>query len=106
MNAIIFLAKHKEAVEFAMATQSLAPSNPEVTAQLECKKKACCRYLLERLWWIGFIKAGIFLNPIVRPINYPAFYEWGTRSNLIYTDKDIDEIRVEWAKHVLKFPEN
>ncbi|PRQ31985.1 hypothetical protein RchiOBHm_Chr5g0041411 [Rosa chinensis] len=33
------------------------------------------RYLLERLWWIGFIKAGIFLNPIVRPINYPAFYE-------------------------------
>ncbi|KAM5584319.1 hypothetical protein ABKV19_003938 [Rosa sericea] len=92
-----------------MAAQSLAPSNPEVTAQLESVKRklaAGYRYLLERLWWIGFIKAGIFLNPIVRPINYPAFYEWGTRSNLVYTDKDIDEIRAEWAKHVLKFPEN
>ncbi|XP_024171189.1 protein ALTERED SEED GERMINATION 2 isoform X2 [Rosa chinensis] len=38
-EALSQLAKHKEAVEFAMAAHSLAPSNPEVTAQLESVKR-------------------------------------------------------------------
>jgi hypothetical protein len=33
------LAKHKEALEFAIAAQSLAPSNPDVAEQLERAKR-------------------------------------------------------------------
>ncbi|XP_024199399.2 uncharacterized protein LOC112202633 [Rosa chinensis] len=45
----------------------------------------------------------IMINPDIPIANE---YKWGTRSILVYTDKDIDEIQAEWAKHVLKFLEN
>ncbi|KAL6180033.1 hypothetical protein ACLB2K_046702 [Fragaria x ananassa] len=38
-EALSQLGKHKEALEFAMAAQSLDPSNPEVAAQLESIKR-------------------------------------------------------------------
>ncbi|PRQ49338.1 hypothetical protein RchiOBHm_Chr2g0120801 [Rosa chinensis] len=47
-----------------------------------------------------------YMKEIVEDKNLDFSIKWGTRSNLVYTNKDIDEIRVEWAKHILKFPEN
>ncbi|PRQ23639.1 hypothetical protein RchiOBHm_Chr6g0263591 [Rosa chinensis] len=29
--------------------------------------------------------------------------EWERKSNLAYTQKDIDVVRAEWANHVMKF---
>ncbi|PRQ33270.1 hypothetical protein RchiOBHm_Chr1g0326141 [Rosa chinensis] len=47
-----------------------------------------------------------YMKEIVEDKNLDFSMKWGTRSNLVYTVNDIDEIRAEWAEHVLKFPEN
>ncbi|XP_062014016.1 uncharacterized protein LOC133730446 [Rosa rugosa] len=62
---------------------------------LEQKNDKTCGYFIMR-----------YMKEIVEDKNLDFSIKWGTGSNLVYTDKDIDEIRAEWAKHVLKFPEN
>ncbi|XP_061990046.1 uncharacterized protein LOC133708593 [Rosa rugosa] len=61
----------------------------------EQKNDKTCGYFIMR-----------YMKEIVEDKNLDFSMKWGTRSNLVYTVNDIDEIRAEWAEHVLKFPEN
>ncbi|XP_040362875.1 uncharacterized protein LOC112202030 isoform X2 [Rosa chinensis] len=44
-----------------------------------------------------------YMKEIVEDTNLEFATKWDRRANLVYTEKDIDEVRAEWAKHVMKF---
>ncbi|KAL6222454.1 hypothetical protein ACLB2K_005846 [Fragaria x ananassa] len=46
-----------------------------------------------------------YMKEIVEDNNIDLDKKWGTRAGLTYTAEDIDEIRGEWAEHVLQFPD-
>ncbi|KAL6178970.1 hypothetical protein ACLB2K_050486 [Fragaria x ananassa] len=46
-----------------------------------------------------------YMKEIVEDNNIDLDKKWGTRAGLTYTAEEIDEIRGEWAEHVLQFPD-
>ncbi|KAL6219353.1 hypothetical protein ACLB2K_007112 [Fragaria x ananassa] len=46
-----------------------------------------------------------YMKEIVEDNNIDLDKKWGTRAVLTYTAEEIDEIRGEWAEHVLQFPD-
>ncbi|KAL6225981.1 hypothetical protein ACLB2K_004829 [Fragaria x ananassa] len=46
-----------------------------------------------------------YMKEIVEDNNIDLDKKWGTRASLTYTAEEIDEIRGEWAEHVLQFPD-
>ncbi|KAL6218702.1 hypothetical protein ACLB2K_011912 [Fragaria x ananassa] len=47
-----------------------------------------------------------YMKEIVEDNNIDLDKKWGTRAGLTYTAEEIDEIRGEWAEHVLQFPDH
>ncbi|XP_040367479.1 uncharacterized protein LOC112180552 [Rosa chinensis] len=46
-----------------------------------------------------------YMKEIVEDKNLEFAAKWERRTNLVYTEKDIDQVRAEWAKHVIMFPD-
>ncbi|PRQ33588.1 hypothetical protein RchiOBHm_Chr5g0059281 [Rosa chinensis] len=44
-----------------------------------------------------------YMKEIVEDTNLEFATKWERRTNLVYTEKNIDEVRAEWAKHVINF---
>ncbi|XP_062027082.1 uncharacterized protein LOC133743232 [Rosa rugosa] len=44
-----------------------------------------------------------YMKEIVEDTNLEFATKWDRRTNLVYTENDINEVRAEWAKHVMKF---
>ncbi|PRQ45676.1 hypothetical protein RchiOBHm_Chr3g0494181 [Rosa chinensis] len=44
-----------------------------------------------------------YMKEIVEDKNLEYATKWERKSNLAYTQKDIDVVRAEWANHVMKF---
>ncbi|KAL6213606.1 hypothetical protein ACLB2K_013053 [Fragaria x ananassa] len=70
-----------------------SPWKPLLGAPIQ-KDDASCGYYVMR-----------YMKEIVEDNNIDLDKKWGTRAGLTYTAEDIDEIRGEWAEHVLQFPD-
>ncbi|KAL6146110.1 hypothetical protein ACLB2K_056793 [Fragaria x ananassa] len=98
MLTIIFsvgssIKMYKGLLKKQLGKKKASPWKPLLGAPIQRYDVSCGYYVMR------------YLKEILEDNNIDLDKKWGTRAGLTYIAEEIDEIRGEWAEHVLQFPD-